>query len=106
MQSRLPSWELLYYVLLPQFKSQELESNAAQTRAGPTDGVRVALCEESRECVCVRYPQGDKHHIFLCKLAAIRAVARDSAFRSPRSRSKPPPPAKITRLSCSEAKQH
>lgn len=35
MQSRLPSWELLYYVLLPQFKSQELESNAPQTGLGP-----------------------------------------------------------------------
>lgn len=36
VQSLVLSRELLHYVLLPQFKSQEVKSNAAQTGGWPT----------------------------------------------------------------------
>lgn len=85
VQSLVFSWELLYYVLLPQFKSQELETNAPQTGLahrksirGGRDRVSIRIkFKNSTESSYIRYPRGDKHPVFLWKLAAIHTAVRD-----------------------------
>lgn len=47
-QSLLLSGELLYYVLLPQFKSQELEANTAQAFWAHSASRRGAVCTQHK----------------------------------------------------------
>lgn len=47
-QSLVHSGELLYYVLLPQFKSQELEANTAQALWAHSAQHRGAMCTQHR----------------------------------------------------------
>lgn len=47
-QSLVHSGELLYYVLLPQFKSQELEANTAQALWAHSAQHRGAVCTQHR----------------------------------------------------------
>lgn len=100
MQSLVLSGELLHYVLLPQFKSQELETNAPQTelahakrtlgssgwlRSSVRKSKKLSLylywVQESTRCGCIWYHWGDKHQIILCKLTAITAVVSKSGLK-------------------------
>lgn len=51
-QSLVLSGELLYYVLLPQFKSQELEANTAQAFWAHSALHRGAVCTQLRLTIC------------------------------------------------------
>lgn len=78
VQSLLPSGELLHYVLLPQFKSQELETNAPQTGLAHDKSTLGSSVQKAKTVYCslsscIQYLRGDKDQIFLCKLAAVSA---------------------------------